>query len=237
MGTQLLSTKEQHLLLARCAEEAQRYEEMAYHMSQVAENGDLTYDERRLLGSAYQQAVSSRREAWRRIVAVEKSESESDNEQKKFLMEELRMKVEKELQDICAELLQLLQKVLLPKSPAGEAGAFFLKLQGDFNRYIAEFTEGADKRRALDSAKEAYLKGTDVTRDYLLVTHPTRLAIALNFAIFTAAVLEDKDRALTIATEAYDAAIAELDNISEEAYAACTLTLRLLKDHIEEWSS
>eukprot|EP00746_Dinoflagellata_sp_MGD_P163577 gnl/MRDRNA2_/MRDRNA2_91694_c0_seq1.p1 gnl/MRDRNA2_/MRDRNA2_91694_c0~~gnl/MRDRNA2_/MRDRNA2_91694_c0_seq1.p1 ORF type:complete len:243 (-),score=74.01 gnl/MRDRNA2_/MRDRNA2_91694_c0_seq1:12-740(-) len=235
MGTHLLSPKEKHLLLARCAEEAQRYDEMAHHMCQAAEQGDLSYDERKLLGSAYQQAVASRRQAWQRIAASEKAEEVAENEQMKLLTEELRLKVEKELQDLCDELLDLLKK-LMPKQPQGESGAFFLKLQGDFFRYIAEFATGADKRRALDNAKEAYLKGTDVSRDFLLVTHPTRLGLSLNFAIFTAVVLEDKEGAAGIAADAYDAAVSELDNISEEAYAACTLTLRLLKDHIEEWS-
>jgi len=222
MGTQLLSPKEKHLLLAKCAEEAQRYEEMAHHMCEAAEQGDLTYDERRLLGSAYQQAIASRREAWRRIAAAENCKEVSENQVKQTLTAELRGKVEKELQDLCDELLTLLKRTLLPKSPGGEAGAFFLKLQGDFFRYIAEFSTGSDQKRALDSAKEAYLKGADVCKDFLLVTHPTRLGLSLNFAIFTATALEDQKEALMIATEAYDEAVGELDNISEEAYAACT---------------
>jgi len=211
---------------------------MAHYMCQAAEQGELTYEERRLLGSAFQQAVSRRREAWRKIVYVEKSEEVNGNEHLKSLTEEMRTKVEKEVQDLCDELLQLLETNLLPKSltTGGEASAFFLKLKGDFFRYVAEFATGPEKRKALDSAQEAYLKGTEMSRDYLLVTHPTRLGLTLNFAIFTAAVLEDKDRALEIAAEAYEAAVSELDNISEEAYAACTLTLRLIKDQIDEWS-
>lgn len=236
MGTQLLSPKEKALLLARCAEQAKRYEDMAHHMCEAAEQGDLSYDERRLLGSAYQQAISSRREAWRRISSAEKCEEVLGNDEKKMLTAELRGKIEKELQDLCNELLTLIKITLLPKAPGGEAGAFFLKLQGDFYRYIAEFTQGADQRRALDNAKEAYLKGADVCKDFLLVIHPTRLGLSLNYAIFTAAALEDREEALRIATDAYEAAVGELDNISEEAYAACTLTLRLLKDQIEEWS-
>merc|ERR1712224_858212 len=163
------------------------------------------------------------------------AEEVAGSEQMKLLTEELRLKVEKELQDLCDELLNLLKK-MMPKQPQGESGAFFLKLQGDFFRYIAEFTTGADRKQALDSAKEAYLKGIDVSRDFLLVTHPTRLGLSLNFAIFTAVVFKDKEEAFSIATDAYESAVSELDNISEEAYAACTLTLRLLKDHIEEWS-
>ena len=56
---------------------------------------------------------------------------------------------------------------------------------------------------------------------------------------FTAsgALLLEQDRACEMAKSAFDEAIPELDNISEENYKDSTLILQLLKDNLTLWSS
>lgn len=64
---------------------------------------ELSNEERNLLSVAYKNVVGARRSSWRVISSIEqKSEG---NEKKQGLAKEYRQKVEKELKDICNEVL------------------------------------------------------------------------------------------------------------------------------------
>merc|ERR1711924_305222 len=86
-----------------------------------------------------------------------------------------REKVETELHKICGEILDLIDKNLLPAATNGESKVFYYKMKGDYYRYIAEFSEGDKKSQAAESAKGAYQEATTVATSDLLVTHPIRL--------------------------------------------------------------
>jgi hypothetical protein len=58
------------------------------------------------------------------------------------LIKTYRQKIEKELEDICNDVLNLLDDPLIPNSKNPEARVFFLKMKGDYYRYLGEFTSG-----------------------------------------------------------------------------------------------
>lgn len=59
------------------------------------------------------------------------------------------VQVENELQDICLSILDLLDNHLIPSASTGESKVFYLKMKGDYHRYLAEFkTENARKESA-----------------------------------------------------------------------------------------
>ena len=45
--------------------------------------------------------------------------------------------VEQELSDICASILSLLDEFLIPTASTGESKVFYLKMKGDYHRYLA----------------------------------------------------------------------------------------------------
>jgi hypothetical protein len=49
------------------------------------------------------------------------------------------VKIEKELEEICNDVLRLLDDPLIPNSKNPEAKVFFLKMKGDYYRYLGEF--------------------------------------------------------------------------------------------------
>ena len=54
-----------------------------------------------------------------------------------------RKKIETELADICQEALDLIKNDLLPKvKTIPDAKVFYLKMRGDYYRYLCEFTSG-----------------------------------------------------------------------------------------------
>ncbi len=73
-------------------------------MKKVTEsNSELTNEERNLLSVAYKNVVGARRSSWRVISSIEQKTEGSERKQQ--MAKEYREKIEKELKDICQEVL------------------------------------------------------------------------------------------------------------------------------------
>merc|ERR1711881_222083 len=211
--------------------------EMADYMKQVGTSGqDMSVEERNLLSVAYKNAVGSRRASWRIISSVEQKESSKGNDTNVGHCKEYRSKVESELQGICDTILGLLDGSLIPGAKDAESKVFYHKMKGDYFRYIAEFSSNEVKAKAADSAKLAYDDAMTAAGE-LAVTHPIRLGLALNFSVFHYEVLNNPDEACKMARTAFEDAIAELDNVSEDSYKDSTLIMQLLRDNLTLWTS
>jgi len=227
-----------NVYFAKLAEQAERYDEMADYMEAVGKSGvELSVEERNLLSVAYKNAVGSRRAAWRIITSVEQKEKTKGIELNAGFAKEYCGKVETELQKICDTILALLDEKLIPTTPAGESKVFYVKMKADYYRYIAEFTNGAAKDKASQDANSAYQDATGVAEKDLVVTHPIRLGLALNYSVFMYEVLNKPEEACKMARTAFEDAIAELDNVAEESYKDSTLIMQLLRDNLTLWTS
>jgi len=230
--------RDKDVYFAKLAEQAERYDEMAEHMKVVGEAGEeLSVEERNLLSVAYKNAVGSRRAAWRIISSVKQKEKTKGNEANAEYAEEYCKKVENELDEICKAILKLLDEKLIPKASGGESKVFYQKMKADYYRYIAEFTSGDKKSEAAESARQAYADAAAVAEKDLAVTHPIRLGLALNYSVFQYEVLQQPDEACKMARTAFEDAIAELDNVSEDSYKDSTLIMQLLRDNLTLWTS
>jgi len=221
---------------AKLAEQAERYDDMAKFMKNVTETGiELTNEERNLLSVAYKNVVGARRSSWRVISSIE---SKTDQEQGQAKMcQEYREKVEKELRDICQDVLSLLDNYLIPKSTQSESKVFYLKMKGDYYRYLAEVAQGDTRSEIMKNSQEAYRSAFDIAESEMPPTHPIRLGLALNFSVFHYEILNNPEEACTLAKSAFDLAIAELDTLSEESYKDSTLIMQLLRDNLTLWTS
>jgi len=230
--------REKAVYFAKLAEQAERYDEMADYMKEVAKcSDDLTVEERNLLSVAYKNAVGSRRAAWRIITSVENKEKSKGNEEQAKHAVEYCEKVEAELHNICQAILELLNDNLVPAAKAGESKVFYQKMTADYHRYLAEFVQGDEKAKAAENAREAYEQATINAAKDLAVTHPIRLGLALNYSVFMYEVLGKPDDACKMARTAFEDAISELDNVSEDSYKDSTLIMQLLRDNLTLWTS
>jgi len=198
---------------------------------------ELSIEERNLISVAYKNAVGSRRASWRIISSVEQKELSKSLEQNAEMAKAYRIRVEAELNKICGEILELIDGSLVPMSQAGESKVFYYKMKGDYYRYIAEFTEGEGKTGAANNAHGAYNQAMEVATTELVVTHPIRLGLALNFSVFHYEVLGNPEEACKMARQAFEDAIAELDSVSEDSYKDSTLIMQLLRDNLTLWTS
>jgi len=221
---------------AKLAEQAERYDDMAAAMKRVTEMGaELTNEERNLLSVAYKNVVGARRSSWRIISSIEqKTEA---NERKRTMAVEYREKIEKELNDISRDVLNLLDKFLVPKASSAESKVFYLKMQGDYYRYLAEVAIAANKTEVVGDSQKSYQAALDIAKEQMQPTHPIRLGLALNYSVFFYEILNAPDRACHLAKQAFDDAIAELDTLNEDSYKDSTLIMQLLRDNLTLWTS
>ncbi|KAL5013352.1 hypothetical protein ScPMuIL_007622 [Solemya velum] len=247
--------KEELVLRAKLAEQAERYDDMAKAMKELVEQGQpLSNEERNLLSVAYKNVVGARRSSWRVISSIE---SKTDgSERKQAMSKEYREKVEKELRDICYDVLALLEQHLIPKTDQPinqqvqqqqgpekpdiqrlESKVFYLKMKGDYYRYLSEVSCGPDKTGVVENSRQSYDDAFLCAKSDMAPTHPIRLGLALNFSVFYYEILNLPEQACDLAKTAFDEAIAELDALNEESYKDSTLIMQLLRDNLTLWTS
>lgn len=148
------ATREDSVYLAKLAEQAERYEgetpsaffvgesqyliiisplclgvEMVENMKHVASSDqELTVEERNLLSVAYKNVIGARRASWRIVSSIEQKEESKGNEAQVSMIKGYREKIEAELAKICEDILQVLDKHLIPSAATGESKVFYHKM-------------------------------------------------------------------------------------------------------------
>ena len=146
---------EEKIFLARVAEQAERFEDIVDFLEEVlvAKGGSVNPDERNLLSVAFKNLISSKRAACRTISAIEQNPKYS-----KFNAALLAYKtqIEEQLQADCQKIIDMINIRVLEGECADEAKAFFVKMVGDYYRYIAENAKDAKLEEVKQKAKAAY---------------------------------------------------------------------------------
>lgn len=229
-----LKTKSREMLinLAQIAECSKRYHDMCFFMEEVVhQNAHLNNDERNLLSIAYKNVVGSHREAWRSVCS--ELETPLSAEVRQFV-EEYKKKIEADLHLDCNKILTLTESQILPNIPEedSETKVYFLKMCGDYHRYIAETCE-ENGPKAIDYYKQSYELATKT----LAKTNPTRLGLCLNYSVCIYEIDKNPKLACEHAKIAFDDAFAQLETINEEDYKDSTLIMQLLRDNLTVWAS
>ncbi|XP_053757881.1 14-3-3 protein zeta/delta-like [Panthera pardus] len=220
---------------AKLAEQAERYDDMAACMKSVTEQGAELSNERNLLSVAYKNVVGARRSSWRVVSSIEQKTEGAEKKQQ--MAREYREKIETELREICNDVLSLLEKFLIPNASQAESKVFYLKMKGDYYRFLAEVAAGDDKKGIVDQSQQAYQEAFEISKKEMQPTYPISLGLALNFSVFYYEILNSPEKACSLAKTAFDEAIAELDTLSEESYKDSTLVMQLLRDNLTLWTS
>jgi hypothetical protein len=95
-------------------------------MAQIG--GELTVDERNLLSVAYKNVVGTRRASWRIISSIEQKEESKGTEKHVGTIRDYRQKIETELEQVCQDVLDVLDDSLIPKAESGESKVFYHKM-------------------------------------------------------------------------------------------------------------
>jgi len=233
-----MAGREDNVYLAKLAEQAERYDEMVEAMKKVAHlDSELSVEERNLLSVAYKNVIGARRAAWRIISSIEQKEKTKNNEANVVKIKSYAGKIEKELNDICADVMDVLDNHLINNATAEESKVFYHKMKGDYFRYKAEFTAEDKRKEASQHSLEAYQKALEIAEAQLPTTNPIRLGLALNFSVFYFEILNEPQKACDLAKKAFDEAITKLDDLTEDSYKDSTVIMQLLRDNLTLWTS
>ena len=115
-----------------------------------------------------------------------------------------------------------------------EGKAFFLKMVGDYYRYMAESAKNEVLQQARDGALEHY-KQADAAGKELPACNPIKLGLALNFSVFYYEVMQDNKQACSLAETALQEAMNKIDDVDEETFRDAKSIIELLKENLTLW--
>lgn len=227
---------EKIIFKAKMAEKAERYDDMVEFVKLLSQSKPvLEEEERRLFVAGYKNSVSTRRLAWRQIKLEEVAEAtETGYDQ---VTANYRQVIEDEIKGLCTEVLTMLNKHLISCATDSKSRVEYLKVKGDFYRYLAEVSVEDERKEFSESAAVAYKESSEIAVTEMSPTDPLRLGLALNFSVFFYDTLDMPERAVQIAKAAFNDAIVHLDTVTEENYREVAGTMQLLKDNLALWAT
>ena len=235
-------TNDELMFLARISEKACRYEEMRFYISSLVSKGyNLHGSERQLFSMAYRECINVHRKTWRTLNTIESCcETEMVSEYKESLL----CLAGGQIKAISHELLNLLSNNLLPTCGNQESKVYYLKMEGDYKRYIAEISSGEEHARWSEETHESYKAAADLALSFLKPMDPTRLGLFMNFSVFYYEVYNSPERACVLAKAACDEALdgglmyaIKKGMDTEEEYLESAEIVRLIQGNLCKWAA
>ena len=229
------------LFLATTCEKAGRYHDMRDYVKEfVAEGFDLSPMERHLFSIAYKNILGGLRASWRSLKSIENAFGATDNRLERFT--QILSVIEAEIYEIATEVLDQLCNCILPTCTGYEAKVYYLKLQGDYQRYMTEISSGKKHDDWASEAHASYKKAADIALVRLPPISSTRLGVLMNFSVFYYDVYHSPERACLLSKTAYDDAIEgglfQPRRVAEDGdeYNNSLEILKLLKGNLQFWT-
>ncbi|EOA33998.1 hypothetical protein CARUB_v10021494mg [Capsella rubella] len=187
--------REKLIYLAKLACKAERYDDVMKAMRKVCEHDkELSEEEIFLLKTGYKNVMETKRASLRVISSIAKIEAEKGNDQKVKIIKEKQEMVKDEFFNVCNDILFLIDAHLIPSTTNVESTVFFYRMKGDYFRYMGEFGSDAESEEIADGSLEAYKVAMEMAENSLEPTNLVRLGLALNFSVFTYAILNSTER-------------------------------------------
>ena len=224
---------EKKIFMARVADQAERYEDMVDFLKEIMKESeeDVSIDVRNLLSVGFKNLIGSRRAAWRTICAIETNKK---YEQYQSNCSDYKIKIETELTEKCEMIIEAIKDLSLKKADSDESKTFYLKMIGDYYRYIAECVKGDKLAEVTEHALDFYSQATEASKA-LPTYNSTRLGLALNFSVFYYELKNDSKKACELAQESLDGAKADIEAIDNEDARDAISIVELLKENLDLW--
>ena len=224
---------EEKIFMARVAEQAERFDDMVDFLRPILKEkgGDFSVEERNLLSVGFKNLIGGKRTAIRTITAIEQNPKYT-----KFshALGHYKKKIEGELQKDCQNIINMIKNDAMKSLSDAEGKAFFLKMVGDYYRYMAESAQNELLAQARDGALEHY-KQADGAGKELPACNPIKLGLALNFSVFYYEVMQDNKQACALAETALQEAMNKIDDVDEETFRDAKSIIELLKENLTLW--
>ena len=226
-----MTNVDENIFLARVAEQAERFDDMVTYLESVLDTkgSEVSSDERNLISVAFKNLISSKRAACRTIAAIEQNPKYQKYDQ---ALKDYKTTIENQLIADCERIISIINNKVISKPCDGEAKAFFVKMVGDYYRYISENAKDEKLTQVKELALKSYNEANDIN---LPACNPIKLGLALNFSVFHYEVMKNHAKACELADNALQEALDKIDELEEEDFRDAKSIIELLKENLTLW--
>jgi 14-3-3 protein epsilon len=231
MSFQIPNDRRGLIVMAKVAEQCERYDEMLVCLKRLIKlSPTLTLEEKNLLSVAYKNVVGARRAPWRTLQAFEQK-AKSDS------VVQFKARMEAEIGEICNDIFTNLTERLIPNAADDESRVFYYKLKADYHRYYVEVLDpqSAVAKGQRAAARAAYTEAVKYSST-LKASSPIALGLMLNFSVFHYEIEKEQMAGYEMAQDAFNKAFPHLDSLEEEDYRESATIMSLLRDNLNTWA-
>ncbi|KAI6654246.1 14-3-3 protein 8 isoform X2 [Oopsacas minuta] len=233
MSEEAIEERQRLVYQARLSEHCERYDDMVEAMKCIAlKFSPMEIEERNLMSVGYKNVVGQRRTALRTFRHMLEMDPGSPQ-----IIEYIK-RVEYELDERCNEIISdiLSDEFINTKCVNTKDKVFYLKMKGDYYRYMAEYKKDEARDSVAQNSLKAYNEALDKSIE-LEHTDTIKLGLALNFSVFYYEIMKKQSMAIDLAKKSFDEALASIDQLQDSEYKDATLILQLLRDNLTLWNN
>lgn len=113
-----------------------------------------------------------------------------------------------------------------------EQSCYYLKLKGDYYRYMCEMVSGELHKNAVESAMRCYQQAEKLNVSY---GAPTRLSLTLNMAVFQAEVRNNHSEGIKLIEQAIQDSADKIEEQGEEDFKEAKDIIEIMRDNIDKF--
>lgn len=204
---------------------------------------ELSTEECKLLSLAYKHALDERRSSWSIVNSLEQRTRQHEtlgwtsSSQQLSLIGDFRTMIGKEISSICQDMIDLLDKHVLPLAVVPENRIYCLKMKGDYLGHMGEVCTAGECDAIAKKTLEIYHIATRIAEKNLVPVSTARLGLAFNFAVHCYEVQNDPMAAYCLAQKAYEEAFEWIGLIHEGTYEGSAMIMQLLEKKLLLWQN
>ena len=236
---------EKNIYMALLAQQCSRYKEMFNYFEDLikqrvkeGKSKDLSPQERELLSFGYISFINSKRHSLHICMAFETKERKEYNSPILPHILEYRKKIETELTDSIEKIVNTLDNILIKNAEENLTKIYYLKLKGDFNRYITEYEKGLSRERASSGGLKAYQEAMNLAKN-MNIMNRLLLGLNWNYAIFQMEVVGERKNAMSVAEECLNKVDKELPSFNmdknNEDYGIIMELIERMRRSLKKW--
>jgi len=162
---------------------------------------------------------------------------ESKNSKYLTILNDYKKRLDNDIIYICNDITLLLDGFLIPGCKLPEDKIFYLKMKGDYNRYISELAFGVGTSKNAQFCQLAYNDAIELAQAYLKPTNPIYLGVILNYSVFFHEHMRNTTKAYETAREAYNKAADLMPKIDDKEYDDAFPIMKQIKENLTSWEA
>ena len=236
---------EKNIYMALLAQQCSRYKEMFKYFEDLikqrekeGKSKDLSPQERELLTFGYISYINSQRHSLHICMAFETKEKKEYESPILSHICDYRKKIETELTENIKSIILSLDAILIKNAEENMTKIYYLKLKGDFCRYICEYDKAIEREKASVSGNKAYQDAMNLAKNMNIMDR-LLLGLALNYSIFQYEVIAERKNAMAITEETLNKVDKEMPNFNmdrnDENYDIIMNLIDNMRKNLKKW--